>query len=443
MRYLVPSTLSLGRLALVLTLFVGAAASAVAATADGTDARLRSILATRMERGPDVDAEARDAIAALGPRAVQPILRLLGGEGAEEKPEDGPDLHGPECEAIMFEALAAWPQNKVLSEIGLYGNGDVPLARKLLAIRTLGTLGRGRALSVALGLISQIEPMHLSRPFVGRSIEGSLGAILQRDHTSLSRLEKRIDSMEPPMLGAIARVLGADGRRRSIDLLATLLERDSKLDDTVLHEFASLNSICAQGASERSRSAVRRYMNHADPRVRRTAVLALGRLHDVASYGPFVELLEDEDRRLSNAALWSLRELTGLHYDKTPSEWTGWHDEQRTWLSSEAPGLGQQVLDPDPGTALAAARKLAAQSLYREQSAAYLGPAARHPDQNTAMAICSALGRLGTPAALQPLTEALDDSRPGVRRAAHRSLQEITGEALAEDVQAWQMLIAR
>ena len=438
---MVPITVRLARFALAITLVVGAAAPRAAAAVDGTDNRLRSILATRLELGAEADADAREAIRGLGPRAIPAMLRLLSGESGED--EDAPDLHRPECTAIVYDALESWPQNKVVNAVGLYGNGDVPLTQKLVAIRVLGVVGRGRALGALLGLISQIEPMHLSRPYIGRTLEGALASVLERDTTALSRLDKRMDKLQPSMLAVIARVLGADGRRRSIDMLATLLERDAKLDDVVLHEFATMTSLCGMGASEGSRRIVRRHLSHDDSRVRRTTILALGRLHDVESCVDFIALLEDEDRRIADAALWSLREMTGLRYDKEPSEWTGWLGEQRAWLTTEAPELAQRVLEPDPGIALAATRGLASQRLYREESAAYLGPASRHPDQNTAMAICSALGRLATPAALEPLTEALDDPRAGVRRAAHRSLQEITGETLAEDMRVWQALIAR
>lgn len=431
------------QLILGFTLIVGAAAPVAAATADGSDTRLRSILATRLELGPDADADARVAVDSLGPRAIPAMLRYLSGEGGESEAKDAPDLQLPECQAIVFDTLADWPQSKVVSAVGLYGHGDVPLTQKMVSIRVLGVVGRGRALGAVLGLMGEIEPMHLSRPFIGRTLEGALNAILERDTTALSRLDKRIDGLAPAILEVIARVLAADGRRRSIDMLAALLERDPQLDDTVLHEFASMTSLHGLGASERSRTTVRRHLNHDEASVRRTVVLALGRLHDVESYLTFVDLLEDENRRISDAALWSLRQLSGLRYDKTPSEWRGWFREQNKWLAREARVLGRQVLETTPGVALAASRRLASQRLYREECAMYLGPASRHPDQDTAIAICSALGRLATPAALEPLTEALDDPRAGVRRAAHRSLQEITGEALAEDVRAWQALIAR
>ncbi len=62
-------------------------------------------------------------------------------------------------------------------------------------------------------------------------------------------------------------------------------------------------------------------------------------------------------------------------------------------------------------------------------------------DQDVRLAAARALGKTGSQAAVAPLGQALEDRDPAMQYRAVRSLEEVTGENLGDDVDRWQQYV--
>jgi HEAT repeat protein len=177
--------------------------------------------------------------------------------------------------------------------------------------------------------------------------------------------------------------------------------------------------------------------------VRRSSVEALGNFKAAAkpAVPELVKMLADDDEvtRVNAAvALWKIEQhpkalpalLEMLRHGKPPEPYHAAValGQMESEAATVAPALLEALQDPD-----ADVRRAAARSLGQLGRAAFpsLGKAKALEDPNpeTRRLVIEALGWMG-PVAVKPLTEALKDKSPAVRRAAARALGNLNREAL-------------
>lgn len=93
---------------------------------------------------------------------------------------------------------------------------------------------------------------------------------------------------------------------------------------------------------------------HPDPRVRRAAAMALGRIQDAAALEYLLPLLDDPDRDVIGQAAWAIRQLQGLSESQRHAAQAALtlklelDDKERLWIYLEAlrPHAGPAAVDP-------------------------------------------------------------------------------------------------
>lgn len=169
------------------------------------------------------------------------------------------------------------------------------------------------------------------------------------------------------------------------------------------------------------------------PLVRREAVTSVGRLELAASVPVVVELLNDPDDDVRNAALACLQSLSRI--DRAAVEEVAHHlaesesPEQRRDAAiliaamGDAMRLSLLTKDENPGVRQASVAALG--RLKCTDAAGTLKIALADEDPEVRVAAAEALGELGTPENLQALELALSDDDPWVRCAALGSIVSI------------------
>lgn len=378
-------------------------------------------------------------IAALGPKVLPEVLRLLAGDERGDVPEGASLAAAPAGErtgdGILMDVLGMWPRRTVVA--GVVGGLDQEAGteERLAALRLLGRLGEG-TLEGVLDAVLPVDPVQL-RGNTSKRVTDALVAALAEDDLAHVALGQRVDQLPPGLAACVARALARGGRTRDVELLTGLLDRDEELDEVVLGELANLRVRRVTPAIEQGAELVRTFLDHPEPRTRKLAALVLGRLHDAASIEGLIMLLEDPDRTVGQAALWALRELSGTSWPGEPGRWRSWYAQERAWLAAEAPELASQLAGEDVSAAVRAARQLGTHALFRKRVTQHLESGLDNPYPSVQLASCHALQRIGGLRAAPRLVKLLLSVDEEVRGAAQGALEALTGAQLGTDPESW------
>lgn len=390
----------------------------------------------------DVVAE----LARLGPDAAPALFASLAGtmEGPRPDTTEAPDSDDdssalpevPREDLILFDALKQLPRGRVVPAVtsaALRSGVDV----KLVGVRVLGAVGGAQAVDAWVDILLAIEPLQLQRTYVQAPTEAALVRIFGSEDAAFDALLARLRTAEARILPAIVRALGASGRSRGADALVLLLGRESALDLVVLGQLGRLVESTLGTLSEEQLSWVRPFASDADWRVRREAHAALARVQDVPSYGLFVTALEDDQRLVAQAALWSLRRMSGQDFEQDGKAWSAWFEAELAWHDTEGARWTALLQSAEPARVLEAAGALAAHPVFRHEAARALAPLLERAEPSIAAGIATVLGTLRSPAATPRLVQALASEQETVRSAAWGALKQLTGRDLPLEPQAW------
>ncbi|MBI5364973.1 MAG: hypothetical protein HZA53_17480 [Planctomycetes bacterium] len=385
-------------------------------------------------------------LARLGPDAVPALFAYLAGtmEGPEPEATETPApddesvtlAEVPREDVILLDVLKQFPRARVVPAVTaamLRGSVDV----KLVGMRVLGEVGGAQAVDAWIDVLVAVDPLHLQRAYVQAPTEAALVAVLESEDAAFGALLARIRTVEPRILPAIVRALGASGRSKGVDPLVALLGRTSDLDLIVLAQLGRLVENTLGSLPEEKLSWVRPFASDADWRVRREAIATLARVQDVPSYALFVAALEDDQRLVAQTALWSLRKASGLDFEEDAKAWTAWFDAEIEWYETEGARWTALLQSEDAAEVIEAAGALAAHPIFRHETARALAAPLARSAPETGAALAGILGTLQSPAALPSLVQALGSEHEGVRTAAWSALKLVTGRDLPLEARAW------
>ena len=177
--------------------------------------------------------------------------------------------------------------------------------------------------------LAGIAPIRLNSSFVSAPAERALTTIVNGAPRSAERLSQRLGDVQEGLYPCLARAAGASGKRTSLPLLAALFGRGSELDLVVLRETGRLGT--ADSDDPLGLRFVSNALRNPDPRYRAESVVALARLGCLWEIDGVIGALEDADRRVSQAALWALRHLSGNEWGAEASRWNSWWESERAW----------------------------------------------------------------------------------------------------------------
>lgn len=385
-------------------------------------AELFATLAEVVEHEDDVEARVARVVA-LGTDVVPDAVRALAGRAG-----DRPLVR--EERELLREALRRWPEERGVQAVVVLLGDEPELSDVTTAARLLGEFAGGRGVAPLFAMARQVPPEEVAHPRVAEELERALAAMLERDTLGFGFLREEERRSDSALTACVVGALGRTPSDEAATMLDRMLGRESELDARVLEAFGLQGpwvERCRDGSCAEN---VRRYVDDLDPRLRREAVVALGRLGDTASARALVQRLEDRDRRVRAAALWSLRRVSGLGWGADETRWRHELQDEDEWLATTFPGLERDLRSGDPSRARRALHEIAARVLVRHVTAPRLAEAL-DGDPTIAVATCEALGRLGGPEAMAALIEAARVGPDPVRAAAERAIEALRAEERA------------
>lgn len=396
-------------------------------------------------RGLTVE-EAAIEIGNLGESSIQGLFAILAGSlegpafesGLQDDPSRGPV---PSEDAIVLRALKRMSPSAVAAQVALQATGDAGIDVRRVALRVLGEVCGADGVDAWFAILAEVEPVHLSRAYFQGPCEEALGRMLARDPEGFARVAAGTKDVRDELFDRIVAGCAASGRPRAVDVLVAALGRDTARDLGLLRHIGKLGSEALGTISEEGLSWVRPYLDDDDPRVRREACIALGRLGDFRAHAALVAKLEDADRPTARAAQWALVALSGRSIESDAQDWTAYFDGEIEWYEREGAGIVAKLASEDASECLAAARGFVEHPLFRHDAAAEIGALLDRADPVIVAGACAALGALGSRVAIDPLLRALARPEPEVSTAAWHALRTLTGLTLPADHDEWRAVL--
>lgn len=396
----------------------------------------------------DVSAE----LAALGPDAIPTLFGILSGtlegplpsareEGSSQRIVEVDALPAfPHQDGIVLYALSRLPSGRVIEDVTSAALARPSLDVRLVAMRVLAQSDDVTAAEAWLAITAEIEEIMLLRPYVQGPVEGALADILARNHSGFARLVPHMKQMPRKLAPLVARAVAVAGRAQGIDVLTSMLGRDRDLDLVLLPQIANLSESAIGGLSDDQFSWIRPFLGDEDWRVRREAVLGLGRMQDFRSYAEIIGRLSDEQRLVQQAALWSLRKMSGRNFEEDGERWRAWFSEESQWFETRGVVLIENLRDADPAVVVEAVRELVQRPLFKHEIAEAMAVTLHNSNPLVVIGAAAALAELGSVRAVRPLCEALSLSDAEARRAAHAALSRLTGQTWPLESEEWPRL---
>ncbi len=220
-------------------------------------------------------------------------------------------------------------------------------------------------------------------------------------------------------------------------ILLDVLGAHSNMDLLIIPQVRRIGRACPTGLHRSVLSKVRRSLADREWRVRIAAARALGELEDIDSALDLAALLADENPKVAEAALTSLRRISGMAMGKDQDQWSQWFQKEQAWLANEGAGLAAQMESKDAADVIKAMRSLMQKRLFKDWASGQIAKALYHQSLSVRSAACVALKQLRSPQATEGLIQALRDPDDAVRNGAWGTLKTITSQNLPLDAEAW------
>jgi hypothetical protein len=394
---------------------------------------------------PILDLDALlERLRSMAPRTVPGVVRVLSGLD----PTPGQELSGLDRElsnvdgARVLDLLEPSRHDGITAELKLCARTAASDRTTLGMLRVLERFGSAEdLLGAARWTQSEIE-LYGSDALLEATLRDATHRILRRDARGFEWISGVIQSSRADVGSSLCRGAGDTDSLRALPVFANLLGWSADLDVGLLQQIGRLSAQCELPAEPRLQSVVRGFLGSDDPRVAREAAVVCARLEDFDAADVLVDLLDGEDRSVSEASAWALATLTGLAFGEDAGRWRTWLASEEQWLDEAAPGLTAALQDPDAGQVVLALNELSRHRYQRATLAAGLLPGLEDERADIRLLTCTALGRIGSKAALIALIESLDDPEQPVSNAAHAALCQISGRELPPDPQVWMALVA-
>jgi hypothetical protein len=304
------------------------------------------------------------------------------------------------------------------------------LATQAIGIAVLGEIGAtpddvrlaidlSKAKNPDEGINSQVSPV----------FEGAIERMLRRRPSLYSDVGLVIAKTTPTIQASLIAAIGATCCRDASQCLARLLGRWPAIDRLLIQQIGRRSGKAPIVLSPTDVAALRHFLESRETTLRREAALAVGRFEDPEAVGALIDLLGDPDRGVQENAHWALRQITGLRFHLDPKRWRGWHDQERAWWTTAAPGLIEMLDSENPVPTAGAIRELSLRRLFRNEVTDKLVPLLAARNRKVSKIAFAAVENLESERAIPALIDLLGDSDGSVQADALHALCRITGES--------------
>ncbi|MBI1379757.1 MAG: hypothetical protein GC161_01570 [Planctomycetaceae bacterium] len=312
----------------------------------------------------------------------------------------------------------------------LAGRNDIRARRAVLVLS--GAAADSRDLAWLVQLAAPLPDTQLD-PSLERAFEQSLCAMFRRDLRALPAVIATRHLIPDSLQPAYTRALGGSRDERAVLGLRHVWDRGTAAEALVLAQIRLLPTPRDGGDVEELASRLRRALDRVDPGSSarlQALVFALGHLEDWHSAALLVPLLEQRDRGVRDAAVWSLRRISGANFAADPAHWRDWCQQELAWYEGRAENLVQQLASGEAKRASLALRELVGHRMFRHPLVAMLDVLLVSEDKKARAAACQTLAQLGSQRAQRALLERLEDRDGTVRDAAWQALVTLAGRDL-------------
>ncbi len=411
--------------------------SVVTLLADNGDARATAALSAELERGRVAMPLVLKALGATNdPNALVPVLGALSNKDAAIRvaamealrPLLGTDARAGdvlidhladddlEVRVLAAEYLGVVKLQSAAPKLATLAGPGNPTRLRHAAIDALGEIGAskgGVATKVLVDVLREGPPeLHLA----------AAAALSYMDDPALvPALIAQVQTDRGPTRHELVRALGGTLRGHD-DPAARKLLRDLAQDSNIKVAIAAIAGLASAGDLADA-PFLRTLVEQATPDRRRTAVWALGELHDTGAFGVLGDVLSIKDDRLVGDAAWSLGEIAAT----TPKD-THVAGLVERWLYLGRHGGWAASINGTAALArtLAALPREARAQLVSSANHAVLVGLAFHKSRLVRINAVMALSLLGDAAAVKTLGQLLhDDASPHVRIAAAEALARV------------------
>ncbi|MHC4858762.1 MAG: HEAT repeat domain-containing protein [Planctomycetota bacterium] len=387
--------------------------------ADALALTVRTLL-DRVDAEEDVDRVARQ-LGSLGPDAV-PILCLAYRDGIG-------DLRKVLPQNALLRSFRPLPEADLHAYLRSQAIGDVTADRRISSIRIVGAAGHGSSMGPLLEIASDLPPELRRSPATPGCVRGAMVRLMGDGEAGYRALKAGWVQLEPALRGIAIDAAEDVGSREALRFLVGLLGSDPGTEATILTRISRM-PVSGFGALDSSEVAkVGKALHRQSPGTRRAAAFAVGRLHHVRSFERLLELMEDEDEKVREAALWAARRMSGARFGIDRERWTAWLASERQWLEHDCRLEIKALYAGGVERALEALDRLGKRRLFRESFLRDVLPALVDADSGIRAGTCVSLGLLGTPSAIPDLLRSGEDRDETVRSAATAALLAVTGLA--------------
>lgn len=342
------------------------------------------------------------ALVRLGEPGIPALLDILSARRIPETVEqDAPMILSEPQAALVLSALQRLPRAAVRSELeARLSQVPVDAGIAMAAVQCLGEIGtRGELLRMLL-LVPVREDGSLARET--RSLATpSVVRYLKRESSAWSQAEQSMHALQEGRARILAEALGETREARALPALMACARSQTALAPLCVALVRKLpRALDAEAARWMSGQ-----LAFAQPEYARILCAGISWLDDGASLAALVDALGSESPKVRDAALSSLREVSGLSMPPEAAAWRSWLDGQQAWVETRLPAIAEAVRGEDLEAALAGIRECAGRRTWKSDVAAALLPAMNRTEGPLSTLAVEMLVPLGA-AAVCPLLDA-------------------------------------
>ncbi|MBI1382678.1 MAG: hypothetical protein GC161_16505 [Planctomycetaceae bacterium] len=356
------------------------------------------------------------------------LLRTVAGRGGPVSAEEHRDaLH--RLEQLPVDARAALAAGVLLEP------RDAEL--RAAALRLLQPVAGAREVPLGVRLVVDGLPEEGLEPPLVEPFVRLVASVHARDRDGTRALVNAVPEQPLVVQALIVEGIAEYVHQRTAEALGDLLMVSRELRVALLVPLAKLIRRLPDGSYDRILREMRGGLDAEDAPTRREAALAVGWLRDDRSLARLTELLDDPEVAPRNAALWSLRRISGLQLRGSKELWRRWlHDSEDWWLHRSETCFAV-LRTGKPPEVLQALQEIGRQNIGRERVIRELEAVLGMDSAEVVATACAVLERLEDTAAVPMLSRVLLRSDPTVATPAHRALVKLTGAHLPPDYSAW------
>jgi HEAT repeat protein len=253
----------------------------------------------------------------------------------------------------------------------------------------------------------------------------------------ISSIQKRIPLATPDVKMQYVRILESIPNGWSEDVLFALA-----FDLSTDVKTAAILALGKAGTASKA-NQIHRQLSQDSPNVKVAVCCTLGKLKYLPAVPDLINLLSDKNRDIVQAALWALKNISGVQFEASVERWKTWYDTEMSISSERLKTLLDQARLGPKELIPIVIEEMGQLHLLRNKLVGELREFLNSLDPKVKAAACNVLAQTGDERAPLLLLPLLSDASDIVKYSAWRGLRYCTGKDLPLDLESWSKVVHR